>query len=504
MFLPNILIFAIGILVTWLLHIFIGNRYLLDEPGERKKHDFAKPQIGGLVFGPLLLVFCWFFSLAPIWYIFGGIITIILGFIDDNHHIPWYIKLVVQLFIGFYLISIFWSKFDSIIFYNFSLQVSQLTLLCIFIIWFIGIYNAVNLIDGLDGLAGGFVILTSIGLAVSGSGLFFQLNGLLAIILLSFLVFNQRPASLFMGDSGSLFLGYHIAVLPLLFYNQSLHLGSIVVTPFILLASYLIADTTRVFFTRLVAKKSPMTADTIHFHHLLLRSGSYISSISIIYLLTILSVIATIFSFNISLSTNVLLGHLALLLIFILVPPVETYVPLITQIISPIYNWQKKDIKYSPHILRTLFMTILFLGFIFSIIIYCDLSLLFDLNHALAFSILTIYIILNKKSIKSLYVIKLSLLLLFVELYWFVEISTLTKLFSVLLTVSYLIFTIEKRIGCYIREFSSLDILIILFSSCGIILSTLGLTFSSWFSVSIFALWFTSSFILRRLNIYYN
>ena len=68
-------------------------------------------------------------------------------------------------------------------------------------------------------------------------------------------------------------------------------------TPFIILVSYLIADTTRVFFTRLLTKKSPMTADTIHFHHLMLKqSGSYLGTIGSIFVVKILSLLLLLFS----------------------------------------------------------------------------------------------------------------------------------------------------------------------------------------------------------------
>ena len=111
-------------------------------------------------------------------------------------------------------------------------------MLFIFIIWFIGIYNAVNLLDGLDGLAGGFLFILSVGLSITQIGVFSTYNGIFAIIILSFLIFNQRPSKLFMGDAGSLFLGFHVAVLPLL-YSESIQLyESISMTPFILLSSY--------------------------------------------------------------------------------------------------------------------------------------------------------------------------------------------------------------------------------------------------------------------------
>ena len=112
-------------------------------------------QIGGLVFGPLLLFIAWWSGLAPQWYLIGGGVSILLGTVDDNRHVPWQIKFTVQLALAAYLSIIFWGHFEAITFYNLSFSVSQIGLLVIFLFWFIGIYNAVNLLDGLDGLAGG-------------------------------------------------------------------------------------------------------------------------------------------------------------------------------------------------------------------------------------------------------------------------------------------------------------------------------------------------------------
>jgi UDP-GlcNAc:undecaprenyl-phosphate GlcNAc-1-phosphate transferase len=195
----------------------------------------AVPQIGGLIFGPLLLFIAWWSGLVPQWYIVGGGVSIILGTIDDNCNVPWQIKFTIQLALVAYISMLFWGRFEAITFYNLLFTVSQIGLLFIFLFWFIGIYNAVNLLDGLDGLAGGFMLLLCLGLGLSGSGPFAILNLILAVILLGFLVFNQRPAKIFMGDAGSLFLGFHTAALPLLFLGNTSAISSLNMTPFVLL-----------------------------------------------------------------------------------------------------------------------------------------------------------------------------------------------------------------------------------------------------------------------------
>ena len=96
-----------------------------------------------------------------------------------------------------------------------------------------------------------------------------------------------------------------------------------------------------------------MTADTIHFHHLILQqSGSYLASTGSIYFITMLSVIISIMRFQKTLPDNAMISHIALLLFFILVPPVETYVPFISNAIKPLYSWQQKDQDRKPFLYR--------------------------------------------------------------------------------------------------------------------------------------------------------
>ena len=267
----------------------------------------------------------------------------------------------------------------------------------------------------------------------------------------------------------------------------------------VLLVSYLVADTSRVFFTRLVARKNPMTADTIHFHHLILQqSGSYLSSILSIYVVTLISVIVAMFSFHNVLSANVMLGHLSLLLIFILTPPIQSYVPIIIRIVRPFYKWQKNDQTASPYLLRTIFIFILLIGLIISLCVNCDLAVVFAWQHGLALFLLLIFTFLHRKDIMTLYVAQLGLTFLIVEVCWYTELGTFTKLFTILLLVSYIIFTLERRTGCSISKFSSLDLLMVLIAFGGMCIFALGFPVSVWFFLPLLSIWFGLRFIFLR------
>ena len=96
------------------------------------------------------------------------------------------------------------------------------------------------------------------------------------------------------------------------------------------------------------------------------------------------------------------------------------------------------------------------------------------------------------------YVIQLGLVLFFAELYWNTELGIITKLLTIFLFISYLVFTLEKRSGCNISKFSTLDLLLILITLGGVTLTFLGFPVSIWFFLTMFSLWFGSSFLLHR------
>jgi len=503
MLFPPLLLFAITINIIYLVLKFTGGKYVLDKPDSRKRHKDAIPQIGGIVFGPLYLLIIWCYSLAPIWYIIGCLVSIIIGLIDDSKPIRWEAKLLVQLGLMVYIILIFWNNINFITFYDYSLLSNKTFLLFLFILWFIGIFNAVNLIDGLDGLAAGFMIILCFATSLSQSHIFNEINFILCYMLIGFLIFNQRKAKIFMGDAGSLFLGFHVAVLPLLYFNESSIMGQLQMTPFIFLVSYLIADTARVFFTRLIAKKNPMTPDTIHFHHLVLKqSHSYLSAIASIYFLSALSSVFAVFSFYSNLTQTVMLFHLAALLFFILTPPIETYVPIIAKIVSPFYNWQKSNIIGKPSLLRSGFMGVMVLGIVFTSINSHFLAYLIMPDTLLSIFLLIIFILFNGISKISRYALKIGFILLLSSATYSVEITLLSKVFFVFTLISFVVFTFQRRYGTMINKYSSLDFLILIICISGIAIPFSILSISGWFFIRILAIWFGLSFLTRRL-IYY-
>ncbi|MBU1086397.1 MAG: undecaprenyl/decaprenyl-phosphate alpha-N-acetylglucosaminyl 1-phosphate transferase [Candidatus Omnitrophica bacterium] len=141
------------------------------------------------------------------------------------------------------------------------------------IFWLVGITNAINLIDGLDGLAAGIVLIVSLGLffvfMVNANLLAALLIIALAGSCLGFLKYNFFPAKIFMGDTGSLFLGFTLATISVLAHHKA-NTAVMLLVPIVGLGIP-IFDTSMAFFRRIMEKRNPFDADDKHIHHFLLK-----------------------------------------------------------------------------------------------------------------------------------------------------------------------------------------------------------------------------------------
>nr|MBC8193999.1 undecaprenyl/decaprenyl-phosphate alpha-N-acetylglucosaminyl 1-phosphate transferase [FCB group bacterium] len=297
------LIYAATLWLSRFLLRYMEPEMFLDQPTERKLHTVAKPRFGGIAFGLGIIIVGWFIlndHMQFTWYFLAAISMFILGAIDDYWTISWRIKLPTQVLTAFLVWVQFVQDVPMITFFGYSLSDNPFIVGPLFIFWFVGIVNAVNLIDGMDGLAGGYIFLTSFFALIigwiAGNKDFIYFNTIFMGAMAAFLYFNQRPAKFFMGDSGSLLLGFHVAVLPLLFFATITSKEIINMTPFILLSSYLIIDTARVFYDRIKRRMHPLEPDQNHLHHLLYNStGSYKGTLLTIFVyLSIFGVMAII------------------------------------------------------------------------------------------------------------------------------------------------------------------------------------------------------------------
>lgn len=275
------------ILLTPMVRSFAPEIGAVDKPSARKVHHSSIPRTGGIAiyFGFLVAVLFGLLSLGglrgsminprPILGILlGGSIVLLLGLLDDVYRLkPWF-KFLVQLLgagVAIYFgveISFISNPFNGLV--PLGYVAIPLTLL-----WVVGMTNAINLIDGLDGLAAGVT-------AISAGTLFFvalrthQLGAALLMLALAgaalgFLRFNFNPASVFLGDSGSYFLGFILAAASIVGVFKTTLVVALIVP--ILILGVPIFDTSFAVIRRLRNKKNPFAADNKHIHHLLLRAG---------------------------------------------------------------------------------------------------------------------------------------------------------------------------------------------------------------------------------------
>lgn len=254
---------------------------LVDLPNERKVHSTPRPLVGGvgIVVSATLsaLIFVPIAGLAG--YFMGISVLLLIGFLDDFRDIGHNQKFLAQ--IAATAMLIYFSKIGLESFGNLfglgelNLSGSRLVVWAVTVFCVVGVINAINMIDGLDGLAGGVSFLAFLSFAIHASLIGNQslmlLNLALAGATLGFLKFNWMPSILFMGDAGSLCLGFSLAFMSLAVTQGEGDTVSPVV-PLLILAVP-ITDTVSVMLKRIVRGKSPFKPDQYHLHHIFLRHG---------------------------------------------------------------------------------------------------------------------------------------------------------------------------------------------------------------------------------------
>lgn len=274
----------------------------MDIPNERKIHSKPMPRLGGLaIYAAFLLGYMIYGSNTPqmLSVLIGSFLILMMGVFDDISPIRAKYKLLVQIAAS--LIVVFYGKIYltevSVLGLNFVMPAPLNYILSSMIV--VGLVNAINLMDGLDGMASGISSIYFLTIAIVAYILnrFGGLDIMLAIIMLGatlgFLVYNFPPASTFMGDSGSNFLGFMIAVISLLGFKVTTFTSLII--PFVILALP-IFDIAFSIFRRLLKGQGIAEPDKEHFHHQLLKMKfSPRTSVIIIYLINISFAAVSIF-----------------------------------------------------------------------------------------------------------------------------------------------------------------------------------------------------------------
>lgn len=266
------LAFAISVVVTYLVRWFARRYGFVAKPKVDRWHKKPTAMMGGVAIYLTTVAASLFFvppSNELLIILLGSSFLFLIGLIDDILHIKPYQKLIGQVIgaaivVGYGLV-LPWTDY-------------QVVNICLTVFWLIGITNALNLLDNMDGLAAGIatVAALALGLTLSANG---QTNEVILIsafigALLGFLIFNFNPASIFMGDCGSMFIGFFLASTVLLnqFGGRSRSIMAVLAVP-VLTLFVPIFDTTFVTILRKMRGLPASQGGRDHTSHRLVALG---------------------------------------------------------------------------------------------------------------------------------------------------------------------------------------------------------------------------------------
>ena len=253
---------------------------LIDTPNFRKKHKEPTPLIGGISIFITLFFSTFFFEYSKILniIIISSSLVFIIGLLDDIKNIGIIVRLITQLlgsliviFSGLYVVNL--GNFLNIQLINLEIFFIIFTIFSV-----ISLTNAFNFIDGMDGLAGGSFLVSIISILLFqffGNGFnHIELLILLIIILSIYLLFNLSLFSfkkIFLGDSGSLLLGFLMSWFLIYFTHPETRTFHPVLT--VWCVTFPVFDTISVVFRRLITRKNIFLPDLFHMHHILNNYG---------------------------------------------------------------------------------------------------------------------------------------------------------------------------------------------------------------------------------------
>jgi UDP-GlcNAc:undecaprenyl-phosphate GlcNAc-1-phosphate transferase len=273
----------LGLLLINVARSYAPRLHLIDRPGGRKQHDGAVPTIGGIC------IYCTFLlamSLDPALLLLNAVFIVAMGLLvcvgafDDATDVGPLKKLAIETITAVALVAVIAPPP--------VLGTGEMATVDAFIVvvMTLCIVNAVNMVDGVDGLAGWLIVVAlswlTIAAMVTNSHDVAGIAGRLAMPVLAFLAFNSRApwrhrAAVFMGDAGTLMLGYAIC-----WFCLEVARNGIPIIASSLVVAVPVSDTISLFFRRLMSGRSPFSADRNHMHHLLEEAGLRPGGISLV------------------------------------------------------------------------------------------------------------------------------------------------------------------------------------------------------------------------------
>lgn len=271
--------FLFSVAATPVISKFAISKNIVDQPGSHKTHHKAKPLLGGVaIFIGFAAMLIFFFPADDklISLVLATIVLVVTGLLDDIYDLKPLFKLAGQTLAASIVVLGNLYLYEVLLDYFAQFKIPEAVVLFFIVGWIVLMINAFNLIDGLDGLAAGTAAIIFLAMAVLSliagdrpNILGVQLIGLGAC--LGFLIYNFNPAKIFMGDTGSMLLGFILATTHLFTvkypFSAQLVLGSMFIF------AYPALDVTYAFYRRLINRAPIFQADRGHIHHILQSLG---------------------------------------------------------------------------------------------------------------------------------------------------------------------------------------------------------------------------------------
>lgn len=290
MLITELLIYSfVGFLLTILimpLNLKICHKLnLIDKPDERKVHKDLKYRGGGLTIYILFFFFMLFIyiktqQIEMLGIIVASLLLFLVGLYDDKYDMPAKLKFILQS-ASATIVYLFGVQITKITIFGFDFYFNTWVSLIITVFWIVLLINAINIIDGLDGLASGITIIILFTLMIFTDDFYTKLICVFLIgSLFGFLKYNFFPSKIFLGDSGSMFLGFMIAVLSIFGLGKTV----VGISTILVMCSFPLLDLCIAFARRFLQHKPIFSADKEHIHHNFLKRGfSHKSSVLMIY-----------------------------------------------------------------------------------------------------------------------------------------------------------------------------------------------------------------------------
>jgi Fuc2NAc and GlcNAc transferase len=257
-FIASCLIVVLSAWLTRFYRSFAINKEIISNPNNRSLHKYFKPSGGGIVFSLICVFFVSILSFLEVVgfemlmvFGLGAFCAAIFGFIDDIYDINPLLKLIIQVVLSIW--ALVWLNVSELAILSWLPFWASLILCCFLLVWMMNLYN---FMDGIDGMAASGTIFACFALVVtliltSGFSSLVIILSLLLSSCLGFLIYNWPPASIFMGDAGSIFLGYFFGSLIII----SLIEGDISLWTWVIVFSYFFGDTNVTIIMRLILSK---------------------------------------------------------------------------------------------------------------------------------------------------------------------------------------------------------------------------------------------------------